>query len=94
MKQKSFQIFKLFSNEVKLIFEAVQSTKLRFCYVIYDSLVDEEIFINLLRTNCGTFFIRVQSHSYAHDVKEKHKRKYNEIKMNSLRSELKKWSKQ
>ena len=51
LEQKSFQIFKLFSNEVKLIFEAVQSTKLRSCYVIYDSLVDEEIFINLLRTN-------------------------------------------
>ena len=39
-------------------------------------------------------FIRMRSHSYARDVKEKHKAKYNEVKMYSLRAELKKSSKQ
>ena len=39
-------------------------------------------------------FIRMRSHSYARDIKEKHEAKYNEVKMYSLRTELKKSSKQ
>ena len=85
-------VFKL--NEVKVIFEAVQSIKLRS---YYDSLCENaggwRNQCKLLEKIMG-LFIGMRSHSYARDVKEKHKAKYNEVTMYSLRTELKKSSKQ
>ena len=79
--------FKL--NEVNLISEAVQNMKLASYYDNLcqnaKSLVDEETSVNLLEQIVG-LFIRMQSHSYAFDVKEKHKIKYSKIKMHSLRT--------
>ena len=88
-------VFKI--NEVKLISEAVQDTKLRsyhdnFCQNA-ESVVDEETSVNLLGQILG-LFIRVRTHSFAHDVKEKHEANYSKVKMHSLRTELKKSSKQ
>ena len=88
-------VFKI--NEAKLISEAIQDTKLRSYYDNLcqnaESVVDEETRVNLLEQILG-LFIRVRSHSYAPDVKEKHKAKYSKVKMHSLRTELKKKSKQ
>ena len=87
--------FKL--NKVKLISEAVQNIKLRSYYDNLcqkaGSLVDEKKSVNLLEQIAG-LFIRVRSHSYARDVKEKPKSKNSEIKMHSLRTKIKKSSKQ
>ena len=47
----------------------------------------------LVRTNCVTFY-QGTIKLYARDIKEKHKARYNELKMHSLRTELKKLSKQ
>ena len=67
-------VFKM--NEVNLISETVQNTKLRSYYDNLcqnaESLVDEETSVNLLEQIVG-LFIRVRSHSYAHDVREKRK---------------------
>ena len=88
-------VFKI--NEMKLLFEAVQDTKLRSYYKILcqnaESLVDEETNVNLWEQILG-LFIRVQSHSCARDVKEKYKAKYSKEKMYSLRTEVKKSFKQ
>ena len=88
-------VFKV--NEVKLISEAVQDTKLRSYYDNLcqnaESSVDKETSVNLLEQILG-LFIRVRSYSYALDVKEEHKANYSKVKMHSLRTELKKSSKQ
>ena len=78
-------VFRL--NEVTLIFEAVQNIKL---LSYYDKLcqkaegfVDEKTSETLFEEIVG-LFIRVRSHSYARNVKQKHKAKNNETKMHSL----------
>ena len=79
--------FKL--NEVNFISEAVQNMKLASYYGNLcqnaKRLVDEETSVNLLEQIVG-LFIRMQSHSYASDVKEKHKPKYSKIKVHSLKT--------
>ena len=76
-------------NEVNLISEAVQNTKLRSYYDSLcqnvESLVDEETSVNLLEQIVG-FFIKVRSHSYARHIREKHKPKNSKVKMHSLRT--------
>ena len=63
-------------NELRLIFEAVQNIKLRSYFDNLcqnaESLVDEEASVNLLEQIVG-FFIRVRSHSFVGDVKERYK---------------------
>ena len=60
-------------NEVNLISDAVQNTKLRSYYDNLcqnaETLVDEETSVNLLEQIVG-LSIRVRSHSYARDVGE------------------------
>ena len=88
-------VFKI--NKVKLISEAVQDTKLRSYYdnscQNAEILMDEETSVNLLEQIWG-LSIRVQSHSFARDVTEKHKAKYSKVKMHYVKTELKKSSKQ
>ena len=88
-------VFKI--NEAHLISKAVQSTKLGSYYDNLcqnaEGLVDEETSVNLLEQIVG-LFIRVRSHSYARDVREKHKAKNSKVAMYSLRKELKRSSKQ
>ena len=51
--------------------------------------IDEEISFNLLENLLG-LFVRVRSHTYAHNIKGRHKLKVEEVKKHSLRTELKK----
>ena len=51
--------------------------------------IDEEISFNLLENLLG-LFVRVRSHTYARNIKERHKLKVKEVKKHSLRTELKK----
>ena len=53
-----------------------------------DIQIDEEISFNLLE-NLLELFVRVRSHTYAHN-KGRHKLKVKEVKKHSLRTELKK----
>ena len=80
-------VFKI--NEVNLISEAVQNTKLRSYYDSLcqnvESLVDEETSVNLLEQIVG-FFIKIRSHLYARHIREKHKAKNRKVKMHSLRT--------
>ena len=80
-----------------LLYKAVQYSKLRSYYDNLcqnaENLLNEETSVKLLE-QILRLFIRVQSHSCAHDVKEKRKAKYIKEKIHSLRTELKKSSKQ
>ena len=51
--------------------------------------IDEEISFNLLEKLLG-LFVCVRSHTYACNIKERHKLKVKEAKKHSLRTELKK----
>ena len=51
--------------------------------------IDEEINFNLLEKLLG-LFVRVSSHTYVHNFKERHKLKVKDVKKYFLRTELKK----
>ena len=58
-------------------------------YAVKQIKIDEEISFNLLEELLGLLG-RLRSHTYAHNIKERHKLKIKELKKHSLRTELKK----
>ena len=95
-------IEKLFRKEIKvfatkiydkcIIETAVQDPNL---LQFYENLcskaeikINKEISFNLLENLLG-LFVRVRSHTYACNIKERHKLKVNEVRRHSLRTELK-----
>ena len=83
-------------NLEKLVLKALENSLLQSYYANIQSnaeiFVDDEVASNLLE-EIVKLYIKVRSHSYARDVKEKYKVKQRRTKARSLRTELKKKSK-